>query len=206
MRTRRLLAMASTYPTPRCSRVSRRVGSAPYTSSPATHAPDPASSAAVIIAVARAGLVANPCLVRDAGGGAPLGVVHPRLRQVQRAVDQRVPVGAAYARYTATWEFSIRPAVPVYWRCTPTVWAALLQVAGLVHHQHRVRIAEVVDDVAAQVVTDPSASHTARDSKCCNPSGVRRRDARRSTSSSSGPDRTTTRASTRRRAGAVRAG
>jgi hypothetical protein len=23
-------------------------------------------------------------------------------------------------RNTATWAFSIRPAVPVYWRCTPT--------------------------------------------------------------------------------------
>jgi hypothetical protein len=31
---------------------------------------------------------------------------------------------------------------------------ALLQVTGLVDHQHSIRVAEVIGDVAAQVVTD----------------------------------------------------
>src|ERR1700741_5399117 len=36
------------------------------------------------------------------------------------------PRGAAYVRYTATWEFSTRPAVPLYWRCTPTLCTPFL--------------------------------------------------------------------------------
>ena len=48
----------------------------------------------------------------------------------------------------------MRPAVPLYWRCTPTVCGALLHVAGLVDHQDRARVAERVDDVVAQIVAD----------------------------------------------------
>jgi hypothetical protein len=37
------------------------------------------------------------------------------------------PAGLAYTSKTATWAFSTRPAVPVYWRWTPTVWAPFLR-------------------------------------------------------------------------------
>ena len=46
----------------------------------------------------------------------------------------------------------MRPAVPLYWRCTPTECSALLDVPGFVKDQDRVGVAEGVDDVVAQVV------------------------------------------------------
>ena len=52
----------------------------------------------------------------------------------------------------------MRPAVPVYWRCTPGS-CALLEVSRLVHDQHRARVAQVLDDIAAHVLT---RQHTAR--------------------------------------------
>ena len=58
-------------------------------------------------------------LLRDARRPAPLRVLGPGLRQVQLPVDQRVPDREAYARNTPTWQFSVRPAVPEYCRCTP---------------------------------------------------------------------------------------
>ena len=48
----------------------------------------------------------------------------------------------------------MRPAVPVYWRCTPTECDALLHVAGLVDHQDRAGVAEGVDDVVTQIIAD----------------------------------------------------
>jgi hypothetical protein len=62
---------------------------------------------------------------------------------------------AEYVRYTATCAFSIRPAVPVYSPLHPDRAAALLQIPGLVDHQHRAGIGEVLDDVAAQILCDP---------------------------------------------------
>jgi hypothetical protein len=44
--------------------------------------------------------------------------------------------------------------VPLYWRCTPHGRGALLEVPGLVDHQHRPRIAEVLDEVVTHVVAD----------------------------------------------------
>jgi hypothetical protein len=59
----------------------------------------------------------------------------------------------AYTSQTATWAFSTLPAVPVYWRC-PHRGGALLQIAGLVDDQHRLRVAEVLHEVGAHVVAD----------------------------------------------------
>jgi len=63
------------------------------------------------------------------------------------------PLLVAYTRYTATWAFSIRPAVPVYWRCTPTV-VCLLEIASLIDDQHRLVLAQVLDEVGAHVIAD----------------------------------------------------
>ena len=64
------------------------------------------------------------------------------------------PRGAAYVRYTATWEFSTRPAVPLYWRCTPTLCTPIFPIAGFVDHQDRDSVAEGLYDVATQIVKD----------------------------------------------------
>jgi hypothetical protein len=53
----------------------------------------------------------------------------------------------------------MRPAVPVYWRCTPVVAVPFLEVSRLVHDRHRARVAQVLDDIAAHVLT---RQHTAR--------------------------------------------
>ena len=44
--------------------------------------------------------------------------------------------------------------MPVYWRCTPTVVDALLDIAGLIDDQYRTRIAECVDHIVAQIIAD----------------------------------------------------
>jgi hypothetical protein len=50
------------------------------------------------------------------------------------------------------WQFSVRPAVPEYCRCTPGRPHALLDEPGLIHDQHRVTIAELLHHIIAQVV------------------------------------------------------
>src|SRR4029077_13179294 len=92
------------------------------TSSPATHAAGTmASTARVISWAASVGLVAKPVL----SSGVPASwhrcesSVHDLGRYRARSM-RACPRGAASVRYTATWEFSMRPAVPLYWRCTPT--------------------------------------------------------------------------------------
>ena len=58
-------------------------------------------------------------LVGNARRPAPLCVVGPGLRQVQLPVDQRVPAHRGVGQEHPTWQFSVRPAVPEYCRCTP---------------------------------------------------------------------------------------
>jgi len=41
----------------------------------------------------------------------------------------------------------------VYCRCTPAL-AGPLQVTGLINHQHRTRITQVINNVATQVIPD----------------------------------------------------
>jgi hypothetical protein len=43
----------------------------------------------------------------------------------------------------------------VYWRCTPDRVGALLEIPRLVDHQHRGGVAEMLDQVGAEVVADP---------------------------------------------------
>ena len=73
-----------------------------------------------IICWASSGLVANPV-----SSGTPAwrqrsrSDVHDSGRYSSRSISARPPPGTAYARNTPSWQFSIRPAVPEYCRCTP---------------------------------------------------------------------------------------
>jgi hypothetical protein len=62
------------------------------------------------------------------------------------------PLALAYTSKTMTWAFSTRPAVQVYWRCTPDRVGAVLEVAALVDDQHRLGVAQVGDQPVADVV------------------------------------------------------
>jgi hypothetical protein len=53
----------------------------------------------------------------------------------------------------------MRPAVPVYWRCTPGVTVPFLRSPVSSTTQHRAWVAQVLDDIAAHVLT---RQHTAR--------------------------------------------
>src|SRR5215217_7240870 len=48
------------------------------------------------------------------------GILHPFLGQIQLPIQERPPLVAGYPTNTPIWQFSMRPAVPLYWRCTPT--------------------------------------------------------------------------------------
>jgi hypothetical protein len=56
---------------------------------------------------------------RDGRLTAATPVRDPRFRQVQLAVDQGPALARTYAQNTPSWQFSTRPAVPEYCRCTP---------------------------------------------------------------------------------------
>src|SRR5579875_159327 len=160
--TWQVAATASTYPIWRRSRSARRPGSAPYTSSPVTRAAGtPASSARPIMARASLGLVANTVPSgMPAAAHRPLSAVQDRGRYSSRPVSA-CPRRLAQDRNTATWQFSTRPAVPEYWRCTPalavpflTSPVSSLDVASLINYEHGIRAAQVLDDIPAQVIAD----------------------------------------------------
>ena len=75
----------------------------------------------MIIWVARAGLVANSTSSGTPAASRRSESSHQFLGRYSRRSINVCPAGAAYAKYTATWAFSTRLAVPVYWRSTPTV-------------------------------------------------------------------------------------
>ena len=81
----------------------------------------PASRASVIIFVASSGLVANSTSSGTPATARPSASSAQSFGRYSRRSISVCPFGAAYARYTATCAFSIRPVVPVYCRCTPTV-------------------------------------------------------------------------------------
>jgi hypothetical protein len=82
---------------------------------------------------------------------------------------------------------------------------ALLHVPGLVDHQHRVRVAEMLHDVAAQIITHPVGVPAGPGQQMLHPVRVGIA-GERSTSSSSAADRPTARARTRGPAGGSRPG
>src|SRR5512132_4246671 len=66
----------------------------------------------------------------------------------------RPSTGALGAFEYLSWAFSTRPAVPVYWRWTPTVVVPFFRSPGLVDDQHRLEVAQVFGDIVADVITD----------------------------------------------------
>src|SRR5215203_2219060 len=133
---------------------------------------DPASSARMIIRVARAGLVANPT-----SSGTPAAckrsgsLVQDRGRYSSRSITA-CPASVAYTRYTATWAFSMRPAVPVYWRCTPTVPVPFLRSPVSSTTSTASGSPKCSVRYPRTSSRSASASHTARPSRCCIPSGL----------------------------------
>ena len=82
-----------------------------------------------------------------ASGNAP--IAEPALGQVQLPVDQRVPVAAGIGREHPHLAVLDPPGRPQVLPLHPSRLGALLEEPGLVHHQHRVGVAEVLYDVAA---------------------------------------------------------
>ena len=80
-------------------------------------------------------------------------LVHALGSYSSRSMNAR-PLELAYARTTPSWQLSTLPAVPEYWRWTPTEVVPFFKKPGLVHHQHPTRVAQVLHHLAAQVVTD----------------------------------------------------
>ena len=93
-------------------------------------------------------------LVGDSGRGAPVGVLGPAARQVERAVDQGVPGPAGVGEI----DRDLGVLDPAGGAGVLTLHRdgalALLQITGLVDHQDRVGFAEVINDVVAQVGGD----------------------------------------------------
>jgi hypothetical protein len=91
---------------------------------------------------------------RDAGGGAAVRVLGPRLRQVQRAVEKRVSPrggGGQIDRHLSILDPTGGAGVlPLHTNAVH----ALLHVPALIDDQDRLGVAEVVDHIAAQVVPD----------------------------------------------------
>ena len=90
---------------------------------------------------------------RDTGLLAPVGVVGPDPRQIQLPVDQRVPGSAGIGQIDRDLGVLDPPGGPGVLALHPNGVSALLQVAGLVHHQHGIHLAEPLHDIPAQVVT-----------------------------------------------------
>jgi hypothetical protein len=94
-------------------------------------------------------------LLRDTGGGAAVPVIGPGLRQVQRPVDQRVPTWRRIRQVDRDLGVLDPPRGTGVLPLHPDTVSPLLDVAGLVQNQDRVRVTEMLGHVAAQIVTDP---------------------------------------------------
>jgi hypothetical protein len=100
-------------------------------------------------------------LVGDACRPAAVAILDPSLGQVQLPVDHGVPVSLAYTPRRRPG----RSRRGRRCRCTgaaPHRGGALLEVAGLVHHQHHLEVAERLDQVGAHERPGPSAAPPGR--------------------------------------------
>ena len=90
----------------------------------------------------------------DARGGAPAWVADRGLRQVELAVDRHVPgcggVGEVDRDLRVLHPARGSGVLALY----PGRAGALLDIPGLLHHQHPVWITEVLHDVAADIIAD----------------------------------------------------
>jgi hypothetical protein len=94
-------------------------------------------------------------LLGDPRSPAPLRVVGPAFRQVQLPVDHcpplRTGIGQEHSQLAVVDLAGGAGVLALH----PHRGGALLREPGLVHHQHRSWIAQVLDHIGAQVVADP---------------------------------------------------
>lgn len=91
-------------------------------------------------------------VVRNAGGDPPVTVVDPAPGQVQRPVDEPLPAPRRIGEEHPALGVLDPPRGAGVLALHSDRVGALLQVTGLVDHQHRVRVGERLDDVAPQHV------------------------------------------------------
>jgi hypothetical protein len=93
-------------------------------------------------------------LRRHAGLGTPPSIAGPALGQVERPIDQRVALRAGIGQEhpdLAVLDPARRARIlPLH----ADRVRALLQKAGLIQHQHSIRIAKMLDDIGPQVVAN----------------------------------------------------
>jgi len=92
-------------------------------------------------------------LLRHTGFLASLGVVGPHLGQIQFPVQKRAPLRARVSEKDAN--LAVLPAArgPAVLALYPDRLRAFLKETSLVHDQHAVRIAQILNHVGLQVVT-----------------------------------------------------
>jgi hypothetical protein len=96
----------------------------------------------------------KPHLVRDPSGAAAVGISRPGPGQVQLPVDHAVPSLAGVHQQDRDLGVLHAARGAGVLALHPHRGGALLQVPGLVHHQHRLRVTQVLDQVVADLVTD----------------------------------------------------
>src|SRR5215216_7376117 len=82
------------------------------------------------------------------------GIISPTAGQVQLSVDERPPRSAGIGEKDADLAVVDLAGGARVLALHPHRGRALLEKAGLVHHQHRARIAQVLDHLAAQIIPD----------------------------------------------------
>ena len=82
------------------------------------------------------------------------------------------PSRVAYPRNTPTWQFSIRPAVPEYWRATPPTSSPSSGTRSRPRPARRPGRRGARPRSRIRSSRTASASQSARASRCCTPSGV----------------------------------
>jgi hypothetical protein len=94
----------------------------------------------------------KPDLVGDAGGPAAPGIIGPGSGQVQLPVDHGVPCIGGVDEVDRDLGVLDSPGGAGVLALHPSGGGALLEITGLVHHQHRLGVAEVFDNVVADVI------------------------------------------------------
>jgi site-specific DNA recombinase len=100
------------------------------------------------------GLGREPDLVGDAGGLQARGIVDPALGQVELAVDHAMPGRGGIGQVDGDLGVVELAGGAGVLALDPDRVAALLEIAGLIDHQHRARVAEVLDQIIPDVVAD----------------------------------------------------
>jgi hypothetical protein len=163
---------ASTLGSWRPSSQPRSAGLPPSTASAVTQPAGTPAASAVQHHPGQLGLGREPDPGGDAGGLQARGIVSPALGQVQLAVDHPVPSIAGIGQVDGDLGVVDLAGGAGVLASHPHRVGALLAVAGLVDHQHRARVTQVLQQVLAEVVADPVVVPHRPASRCCIPSGL----------------------------------